>query len=480
MSSGEASAANWFTRLPPLTSLSWRLAAWSAATSMLIVLAVSVALYGAMVAQVRSVDEQVLMKRALRVGDILQTPSDIAFWLPHEVSEDLEGPRQVFMRVLDGGGALVNETPRMSDVTPTSLFLVAANPRSARPNTFSNAHEHQFRGLSLRLQAAGLPGGQATVQTAVDMSVDEILLGRFRQTLLAVTIPAMFAAALVAAFVAATLLAPLRRMAREAEAVGVNDINARLSSQAAADEVGDVERAFNAALDRLQHAHEGLRRYADNVAHEIRTPLNRMLLTAEIAAREPRTEAEYREIIEAQARECGALARLAQRLLFLARAENTPVPLERAELNVQHECTVLLTYFESSAADAGVALTLDCASPDWRILADRTLFQQAIGNLVENALTHTPRGGGVCIAVRLDAPYVEVAVTDAGGGIAPDELPHVFDRFYRASRERPGKSNGVGLGLAIAKSILALHHGSIAIESELGKGTTARTRWPRP
>jgi two-component system heavy metal sensor histidine kinase CusS len=311
------------------------------------------------------------------------------------------------------------------------------------------------------------------------MSVDEVLLGRFRGTLFATIAPAMVAAALIGAIIAAILLAPLRRMAREAEGIGAGAIDARLSLQKEADEVGNVGRAFNGALERLQHAHEGLRRYADNIAHEIRTPLNRILMRAEIAAREPRTEVEYREIIEAQARECSALASLAQRLLFLARAENTPVPLERTELDLQTECGVLQSYFEAGAADAGVGLSVDCPSSECAIPADRPLFQQAIGNLLDNALAHTPRGGAVRVVVRVESANVELAVIDSGIGIAPEELPHVFDRFYRGGGRRTPKDDGVGLGLAIARSILELHGGSITIESELGVGTAVRTRWPR-
>jgi two-component system heavy metal sensor histidine kinase CusS len=445
---------------------------------MLIVVAVSVAMYGAMIAQVRSVDEQVLMKRALRVADILQTPSDIADWLPHEVSEDLEGPRQIFMRVLDNRGVVVNETPLMSVVTPARLFPAAARPIDARPITFANAHDRQFRGLSLRVRAAGLPSGEATVQTAVDMSVDEILLGRFRGMLLVVVAPALLACALVAALIAATLLAPLRRMAREAESIGVDTLGARLSVHVAVDEVGDVERAFNGALERLQRTHESLRRYADTVAHEIRTPLNRLLMNAEIALRETRTEAEYREIIDAQVQEFNTLVHLVQRLLFLARAENTPVPLERADLEVDAELRVLRSYFETGASDAGIALTSDSSAPGLRLSADRVLFQQAIGNLVTNALAHTPPGGSIRIMARPIPSGAEVAVIDSGEGIVAEELPYVFDRFYRADRSRSAKDNRVGLGLAITRSILDLHGGSIEIDSKVGEGTTVVTRWP--
>lgn len=463
---------------PPPNSLSWRVAIWSAGGSILIVLAVTVAMYVTLIAQVRSVDEQVLLKRALRVRDILQTEESVRDWLGHEVSEDLEGPRQVFLRVVDSEGRTLAETPGMGELAPVSLFTDSA-PLHDRVwlETAQGARGRTLRLLSTQVAAAALPSGRAVVQTAIDTSVDELLLAQFRTIVFLFLIPAIVACIAVAAVIAARLMAPLRSMARDAESISVQSQGLRLRADSAAGELLDLANAFNGVLQRLEHARDSLRGYADNVAHELRTPLNRMLLNAEVAVRERRSESEYQSIIEAQIQECTALSHLAQRLLFLARAESGRQALTRETLEVRGELDVLRNYFEAGAAEAGVEIIVDVEPTALRVSAERALFQQAVSNLVTNALAHTPSGGSIRLNARSEGGGVMIAVRDTGEGIAESDLPHVFDRFFRAEGQT-GDTKRVGLGLAISKTIVELHGGEIGISSSRGAGASVRMWWP--
>lgn len=473
------SVPEWSARFfPSRESLSWRIALWSALGSILIVFAITFAMYLTLIAQVRSVDEQVLLKRALRVRDILQTEQSVQEWLGHEVSEDLEGPRQVFMRVVDATDQTVAETPGMSNLIPVSTFMEhSATDRGSRFSTFYTANSRTFRVLTLQVEAAALPTGRALIQTAVDTSVDELLLGQFRTTVFLLLPPAAVTCIVLAAMMASHLLAPLRSMARDAEGIGAHDTGRRLAAASTAAELLDLARAFNGVLHRLEHARDSLRRYADNVAHEIRTPLNRMLLNAEIAVRETRSEPEYQDVLEAQIQECNALSHLAQRLLFLARAESGRQALVLEALALGQELEVLRAYFETGASEAGVEMIVTVEGGNLRLTAERALFQQAISNLLTNALAHTPRGGNISLEARSERGGTTIIVQDTGEGIAEADLAHVFDRFYRAEGQvSDGKR--VGLGLAISKSILELHGGEISIESKIGNGARVRTWWP--
>lgn len=464
--------------LPLRKSLSWRIALWSASGSILIVLAVTVAMYLTLIAQVRGVDEQVLLKRALRVQNILQTEQSVQEWLGHEVSEDLEGPRQVFMRVVDADTRVLAETPGMADLAPVSAFpdrsLLEDRPWLS---TFHGAQGRTLRVLSIQVEAAALPTGRALIQTAVDTSVDELLLGQFRTSLLLLLPPAIAACIIIAAVIASHLLAPLRSMAKDAECIGAHDKGRRLTAASAAGELLDLANAFNGVLQRLEDARDSLRGYADNVAHEIRTPLNRMLLSAEIAVREPRSESEYQDVLEAQVQECNALSHLAQRLLFLARAESGRQALVREVLEVRQELELLRAYFELGAAEASVDILVAVEPASLQLSAERALFQQAVSNFVTNALTHTPAGGTIRLDARPENGGATILVKDSGEGIAEADLPHVFDRFYRAEGQASDVKR-VGLGLAIAKSIVELHGGAIGISSRVGAGATVRTWWP--
>jgi two-component system heavy metal sensor histidine kinase CusS len=228
-------------------------------------------------------------------------------------------------------------------------------------------------------------------------------------------------------------------------------------------------------LIHLEEARERLKHYADTIAHEIRTPLNRMLLNTEIALREKRSAADYEEIIEAQAQECSALSHLAQRLLFLARAESSDIVYAREALILAREFNVLRAYFEAGAADAGVTMKFAVENDDLTLHAERTLFQQAIGNLLTNAIAHTPPGGEINVSAGSSDSGVDVLVSDNGEGIDAAHLPHVFERFYRGCADGADRA---GLGLAITKSIVEMHGGRISIESTPGAGVTIRMWWP--
>lgn len=463
---------------PSRKSLSWRIALWSALGSILVVLAVTCAMYLTLIAQVRSVDEQVLLKRALRVRDILQTEQSVEEWLGHEVSEDLEGPRQVFMRVINVRNEILAETPGMSDVVAASVFPERATMDGVPVlSTLHAASGSTFRILTLQAEAAALPSGRALIQTAVDTSVDELLLEQFRTSVFLLLPPAVIACIVLAAIIVSHFLAPLRSMAKDAEGIGAHDTGRRLTAASTSVELLELAGAFNGVLQRLEQARDSLRRYADNVAHEIRTPLNRMLLNAEIAVRETRSQSEYHDVLEAQIQECNALSHLAQRLLFLARAESGRQALVLEALDVGRELEVLRAYFEIGAVDAGVEIVVAVDTDGLRLMAERALFQQAISNLVTNALVHTPRGGSIRLEACAEGGGATILVRDTGEGIAEADLAHVFDRFYRAEGQVVDAKR-VGLGLAISKSILELHGGEISIESGLGHGATVRTWWP--
>lgn len=186
---------------------------------------------------------------------------------------------------------------------------------------------------------------------------------------------------------------------------------------------------------------------------------------------------EYRDILGSALEECVSISRVIQSLLFLAGAETATGDGHHGTIQVRQEIEAVLDFYEAAAADAGVALHVE-ATADFPAAFDRTLFQQAVGNLVANAIAHTPSGGRVMIRPGSDGALLRIEVADTGCGIPPEHLPHVFDRFYRADRARSGSGGKLGLGLAMAGSIATLHGGRVAITSEVGQGTRLRLETP--
>lgn len=224
-------------------------------------------------------------------------------------------------------------------------------------------------------------------------------------------------------------------------------------------------REVSAARDRLQH-------YADDVSHELRGPISKMRLDAEVLLSLDRSPGQYRTGIESILSECQRLSAIVESLLFLARADNALAAAQPHALDATKELTRLIEFFSASAEQAGVALQLEAS--DAEIWADRSLFQRAVSNLISNALAHTPKGGHITVKVLREDDAVSVEVADDGAGIDPLLLPRVFDRFQRGEN----RTGGLGLGLAIAKSIMKMHGGDIRLNSKPGAGVRAQLLFP--
>jgi two-component system heavy metal sensor histidine kinase CusS len=226
-------------------------------------------------------------------------------------------------------------------------------------------------------------------------------------------------------------------------------------------------------LGRLEDSFTRLSQFSADLAHELRTPIGNMLGEAQVALTRKRTPDEYRTVIESAAAECERLSGIIDNLLFLARAESAEQQIVRSSFNARAAVEKIISFYQTLAEDRNVEIA---CNGDAEIFADPVLFNRAIGNLIDNALRFTPDNGRIRIAISAGENGVGISVADTGSGIAPEHLPRVFDRFYRADPSR--SSAGTGLGLALVKSIVDLHGGSAQIDSELGRGTTVALIFP--
>ncbi|MBU6358155.1 MAG: heavy metal sensor histidine kinase, partial [Rhodospirillales bacterium] len=228
---------------------------------------------------------------------------------------------------------------------------------------------------------------------------------------------------------------------------------------------------FNLMLDRLEQSFLQLSQFSADLAHELRTPISNLRGELEVALSRPRSDDTYREVLGSALEECTRISRVIQSLLFLARAEMVGAPPAVETLDLDTEITTVLEFYQPMAAEGGLSLTAR-VRPGLPIQFDRILLQQALGNLVANAIAHTVAGGQITIEVAEAPEQLTIRTTDTGQGIAPEHLPHVFDRFYRADPARSHVGGNLGLGLAVVRAIMALHGGRVTIESKEGQGTT--------
>jgi signal transduction histidine kinase len=270
-------------------------------------------------------------------------------------------------------------------------------------------------------------------------------------------------------------LAPLDRINRTARRMIDGDLAARIPVDAVDTEADQIARALNNAFDQLHGAVERQRRFTADASHELRTPLATLSTEVQWALARPRGPDELTASLEVCRRAAGRMQSVIERLLFLARGEAVAVRTEPVRLD--EVARQAIEQVEALAYASGLSVTLD-AEPV-TIQSDPERVLEAVINVLTNAIRYNVPGGRVSVTARDDARSAEITVADTGIGIDAADLPLVFDAFFRGDPARSRDTGGAGLGLAVARSVVEHHGGTIDCSSTPGSGTTIRMRWPR-
>ena len=276
-------------------------------------------------------------------------------------------------------------------------------------------------------------------------------------------------------------LAPLQSLGAAARRLGRGDLSQRADTVGPT-EIRELAQSFNVMAEGLEEAERQRRNLTADVAHELRTPLSNIQGYLE-AIRDGLVDPtpETIDTIHGQALH---LSRLVEDLRLLAQVEAGSLHLQLSAARVEELLQSSVEAVRPRAEAKGIDLSLDVEPSAPTAELDATRVSQVIGNLLENAITHTPEGGKVTVSARVlrlaqdERETVEVTVSDTGAGIAPEDLPRVFDRFYRADPSRDRSTGGAGLGLTIARRLVEAHGGTIVVESALGEGSRFTVRLP--
>jgi two-component system heavy metal sensor histidine kinase CusS len=461
-------------------SLAARLTAWYTGSAFILILAAVIFLYWALVSTLEREDDQFLADRARVLLEIVRETPDNERELKQEIDrESVPQPTgQLFLRALDVQGRPVAETAGMAERLPPERFPPASEPEFAadRATELTVPAGQSYRVVAIRVPEPA-KGRVSAIQIAMDRTVEEQLLARYRWFAAGTLAISLLVCAAAGYALARRGLRPLRDITQMAQRVRSSTLNERLDRTALPVELAVLAGTFNEMLDRLEDSFRRLERFSADIAHELRTPVNNLRGEVEVALGQPRAAEDYREVLASSLEEFGRLTNLIDSLLFLARADSPQTQIAKQRLQIGSELETVRDFYEAAAHEAGVRLLVQ-AQDGVVAEVDRTLFQRAVGNLIANALAHTQPGGAVTLSAARKNGSILVEVTDTGCGIAPDHLPHVFDRFYRADPARNSASGSVGLGLALVKTITALHNGSCIITSERGRGTCVRMLFP--
>lgn len=263
-------------------------------------------------------------------------------------------------------------------------------------------------------------------------------------------------------------LSPVNRLSQMVKDIQVETLNQRLPVDGPPDQVKDLAEAFNQTLERLAQAFEMQGRFVADASHEMRTPLATMRTNLEVIQQDPNaTLFDYTEMSVTLIRTVDRLERLSNDLLLLARGE---LEVHKAPVNIEPLLTEVIQNLMPLARDYHVTINLNVYE-ETDVLADARLLGLAFGNLIDNGIRYNRSGGSVMITVRDVDHGVTIHIQDTGEGIPSEELPRIFDRFYRVEKSRARNRGGAGLGLAICEHIIKLHGGHIKVSSMVGEGS---------
>ena len=378
----------------------------------------------------------------------------------------LEMTSNVYVQIWGRNGRLMTASPSLSQ------FTESLDPDNLRINQ-PVYHETRYKGVHLRvlnvpLIIEGHPVG--TMQAAASLDVVDTAREVLLYTMGVATVIAVLLAAYGSWLAVGRALAPLDSITETTEQINrADDLARRIPYDGPKrDEIGSLIEAVNQTLERLETLFTSQQRFLADVSHELRTPLTVIKGNVGLMRRMKSLDEESLTSID---QEAGRLTRLVGGLLLLAQAESGSVSLNMKPVELD---TLLLDVFQEMKVLAGEKVELQLTEIDQvQVNGDRDRLKQVLLNLVGNAIQYTPQGGNVFMSLGKVAEQARLIIRDTGPGIPAEDLPHIFERFYRAEKSRTrGKTTGFGLGLSIAHWIVEKHGGRIEVDSKDGQGTT--------
>jgi len=447
-------------------SLTQRLTLLFAGVTALVFAATGFYLYQVLARQLEIRNDVELVGKLQQLRHLLSEVPDTAAISadPHRFHDVTIGTEGLRLRILDEDGRMVAGVGDVPSL-PLPVVITAADMPAAdaiRDWRMNDGGHGRVLAAWVHLGASA-QGPRVLVVLARENPERMVLLQNYRTKLLIALGAGVATMTLLGFAVARRGLAPLGRVTAAAGGITPSQLDQRLDLAKAPAEIADLARAFNHMLDRLQDGYERLSQFSADLAHDLRTPISNLMVQSQVVLAHSRSVEEYQVLLASNIEEYERLARMAESMLFLARADNAQIALRREELDMGRELARIAEYFEGVAEEAGVALAV---SAKGTLNADPVLLNRAASNLIANAIRYTRRGATIRVTAqpRPGGGY-SIEVANPGPAIAPEHLNRLFDRFYRADSARAGSGAASGLGLAIVKAVMVLHGGTVHVEN---------------
>ncbi|MDY6839141.1 MAG: ATP-binding protein [Thermodesulfobacteriota bacterium] len=455
-------------------TLAFRLTVWYAGIFILSSFGGFLVFYLMNISLIQEATDQELLNERTEFATLLKSQGIDAVKTAAQLEAESEGVDRMFYRVLTLSGKLLctSDMSSWGNLAVDSATLQGLSGGTGYLLETMAMPEHQY---DTRILYA-LIGPETVLQIGLSLEENAQFLKKFQRLFIVIIAAIAVFAGLIGWFLARRAVLGVEDVTRTARHISEGALEKRVPVKSRGDEIEQLATTFNSMLDRIQTLVIGMREMTDNIAHDLKTPITRVRGVAEMTLTTGKSIEDYRGMAANTIEECDRLLQMIRTMLDISEAEAGVVKLDIEETDICQVICEACELFEPIAEDKGIDI-VHRLPPTCLIRADTQRLQRMIANLLDNALKYTEREGTVSIAANGDRHQILISVHDTGIGISKDDLPHIFDRFYRCdlSRSEPG----VGLGLSLALAIARAHGGNITAESCVGKGSTFTISLPR-
>ena len=386
-----------------------------------------------------------------------------------ELDERFANLRSVLLaesQTREAGETMRDDVMDFGATLPSDFSAQVSDPGGA----VFRVNDHSFKSSLRRDGTLEVDGHSYGLRLVASLEMNDELLRRLKR-ILEFAIPfAVLVATLGGYWLSGRALKPMKEMAFAARAIGTGNLSARLPVPPVRDELNLLSNMWNEMLGRLESSVERIRTFTSDASHDLRTPLAAIRASAEIALRHPRDPEHYGRTLEGIIRQADRATALVEDLLRLARSDGQPQSVVLADVDLTPIVTDACDSLRPKAEAKRLDLRLGAEPVPTVVNGNKDVLNRVVLALIDNAIKYTDRG---LVEVRLatTGSLLKLTVQDTGPGISPADIPNIFDRFYRGDKSRNSAGGGFGLGLAIAKESVALHQGTIEVDSVLGQGS---------
>jgi heavy metal sensor kinase len=455
-------------------TLAFRLTLWYAIVFTISSTLVFLIFYLGVSSYFRYQTDQDLQDQVRRFSILLTSQGTLSLGDSAIIEAEAAGVKEVFFRFLYVNGQVFSSS-NMSYWKDIGLDETAIRTLLAHDVPVFRTIEIAGRRDNIRILYAEL-SPSIIMQVGVTMRSNSRFLDAFRGVFIATTICLVFLAAGVGWFMARRAVSGIEAVTRTAQTISGSSLEERVPVKARGDEIDQLALTFNQMLDRIQRLLTEIKEMSDNMAHDLRSPIARIRGAAEITLTSGKALGEYEAMAANTVEECDRLLEMINTMLIISKTDSG---VDKSPFkNVDLTAIVRQAYelFEPTAEDK--KMVFSCDAPDGiHLIGDTPMIQRMFSNLVDNAIKYTPSGGTVNIGLSETPSQVVITVKDTGIGISQQDLPRIFERFYRCDQSR--SQTGIGLGLSLARAIARSHGGDINVQSVPGQGSVFNVTLPK-